>query len=567
MKKTLLSVTVASLILTGCGGSGGGSDNSKPDDSFTMLKGRALLSEQTPVSSHSSALASAKSNSQDNDTGKAFYDINFDGKHQGDEPSDNIDASGNYEIELRGDNAKCEGYAPLVVEVYPVMDGEDVAVDGYTMTIAPTHAKSSEDLIAVSPLTSMVWDDIQKEVNDMPEVKTCHNLAANQDLFNEIETDIESQEWRFANTYNVTVDELYSDYKDTGNQELENLAEVMVVPMQKTYVESDKLQDQTSELSYVTYLSSYLSTDLSYNEYALNILTQTYTDVTVPKYDDNKSKPDNIKIQLKAFEDSGHDLVSPTWLKKVYTYVEQDESFVSTLNQLDESMDEVRYLSEYFQNVDGSLKNPEGLVEFSFSSNYNFNNDNYDCNYNYTSEYGDSQYIDYFNEKGYYPFVKTTANRTLGAEKDRCSGLEQDSAGYFIDKDLIESEWEIVNVNYVSGYKRFNSIDGGSMESVEFVVLNQNDMIMPEEKDLNLYSDDNKGAKSVYRVTNTYPENDPVVAQYLDSRLSDSPDNNGSYTEEWRHLQQNHDGTSFNACEKTAENEKPNSDKSTWKGC
>lgn len=553
MKKTLLATTVASLVLVGCGGSGGGSSDGGSSDSgssVTVLKGRALLSEQSTAQSFSATSVSTLSSTA---TGIAFYDINFDGKHQSNEPSDQLDESGNYEIALTDSNAQCEGYAPLVVEVYPVTDSNgDVVEDGYTMSVAPTHATTEEDLIAVSPLTSMVWDEIQDEINAMPEVETCSDLIANQALYGEIEADVEAQEKRFAQTYNVTIDELYSDYKASGDQDLEELAELMVVPMQMTYSESDELQEQTSELSYVTYISSVMSTDLSYNEFAVGILSETYPSVSVPLYDESLSRKENLDAQLKAFLDSGNDVTSMTWLKDTYNYSEEDESFFVNVDQLNESLEPTRDLMNFYQRVYGNVHvEGNGAVEINASSVYNSGTNNYDCNYEYKMEYGDQNYSEDFESDGFYPYVKTDSRKVYGYETNQCSGLTEsgfDSSG--INSWIVESE------NHATGYKRFNSLDTGPMETVEFTVSQEEYKIEPTTSDLNIQSPYNKGAIEVLRVFNVYPTKDPVVSQYITMRHSDLQDN-GDYSEEWTHYQIHHDGTSIQTCTETTDNEYP----------
>lgn len=542
MQKSILSILVGTLLLSGCGGSGGSGSNGDggTTPSVKTLKGKALYSQSTQPVVNALSMSDTV---EDVKIGKAFYDINFDSKYQAGEPFADLDSTGAYEIELSGDNAKCEGYAPLVVEVYPVLDETDtIVVDGYKMTIAPTEAKTTNDLIAISPLTSIVWDEIQKEVSLMPSVKTCSDLVNNQELYNEIENDIVQQESRVARTYNVTVDDMYSDYKESGDSSLALLSESLVIPMKKSYVESETIQeDSNSEISYVYYYSALMSSEVANIERAINILKELEPSVIVPDDNDSLSRTQNAENQLAAFDHLGTSyLMSNTWLKEDYYYNEDKESFDLKVYQLDESFDTVKVIDLSLQSV---IRSSFDVEEKSLTGSFSFDIGNhFNCNYSVTSEKGRDGYL---NEAGtsYYELMDTSSDKKIGSNLNECGEVTKTSESFELDS----SSWTDVLLISTKGLKRFESDNGAPIESVSFDFQGDSSGIIVDEADLVIDSATTNDANTIMRTDIDYTKDNESVKVYSVYRLTTKQES-GNYKEFWSSTEEYHNGTSKEEC-------------------
>lgn len=228
MKKSILSLVITSAILSGCGGSGG-------DSSATAsLKGVAIDGYITGAT--------------------AFLDLNFNGKHDAGEPSAITGENGAYDLGLKGSDANCVDYAPVIIDV-PVgavdSDHGDVT-EAYQLSFPPAFAAASdEEIRSTTPLTTVVWDSIKRELNAADKAPTCDALKANYGLRDEIKNSVKEQERRVAQRYNVAVDKLYSDFIAEKNAELHKLAQDIVPSLQKSYVETRTLQQNNPKTAYV----------------------------------------------------------------------------------------------------------------------------------------------------------------------------------------------------------------------------------------------------------------------------------------------------------------------------
>ncbi len=177
----------------------------------------------------------------------AFLDINANGILDKGEPSDTTDEQGQYDFNLSNEQAECQQYAATVIDVpigaidsdYP----DNPITEPYQLTYPPSIATTSDsDILAVTPLSTIVWVGIQRDLTAEDKSPTCTALLHNEELRGDIINRVEEQELRVAYRYNITVDELYSDYVETNNEELHLLAQNLVPGLQKSY-------DETSDIS------------------------------------------------------------------------------------------------------------------------------------------------------------------------------------------------------------------------------------------------------------------------------------------------------------------------------
>jgi hypothetical protein len=217
LSKTIISSSIA-LALVACGGGGGSTDSSPAS---ATLKGTAIDGYLTGAT--------------------VFLDVNFNGKLNNGEPSVITGEDGSWELLATGTYAECSEYVPLVVDV-PVgaIDSDYGEVtEAYQMTYPPAFAIASDQEIKnTTPLTTVVWGTIQKELHTEGEKLTCDNIKASYDVRERIKDRLSEQEFRVAQRYNVTVDELYGDYVKSGDTNLHAIAAALVPSMKASYADS-----------------------------------------------------------------------------------------------------------------------------------------------------------------------------------------------------------------------------------------------------------------------------------------------------------------------------------------
>ncbi|MPW29748.1 hypothetical protein F9L16_12190 [Agarivorans sp. B2Z047] len=235
MYPRLFTSLLATTVLFACGGGG---DDSTPSN--TQLSGLAIDGYISGAT--------------------AFLDINFNGRLDAGEPSALTNENGQYDLALTGSDADCADYAPIIIDV-PVgaIDSDYGEVEeAYQLSYPPAFAILSEDdLKATTPLTSIVWNSVEAELVEMGEATTCAELKANYSLQEDITKRLEEQEWRVARRYNITVEELYSDYIAEANAELHAFAQELVPGLQKSYEDTADLYQSYPDAFYV-YVEYYL---------------------------------------------------------------------------------------------------------------------------------------------------------------------------------------------------------------------------------------------------------------------------------------------------------------------
>lgn len=217
-----------------------------------------------------------------------FMDLNFNGVLDDGEPSDvTVDAVPNYTIDAP---EECARYVPLIAHV-PVgaidLDFPDTPItEEYYLTIAPAFAQTTDDDIRnVTPLTTIIWSDIERELSMEGKELTCQTIIDNEELREEIIYRLEQQEFRVAQRYNVTVDTLYSDYIASGNESLHGLARALVLVLQKSYVDTVALMAANPSLS-IAFVEYYFKDSSSINMAAwsrrefLQSSYQNYSDIS-----------------------------------------------------------------------------------------------------------------------------------------------------------------------------------------------------------------------------------------------------------------------------------------------
>jgi hypothetical protein len=237
--KTLTKALLATLISTSITACGGGSSSSEPV---------AVTPTPTPTTSVPAAKTiTLTGNVIDGYVigATVFLDLNFNGLLDDGEPSDvTVDEVPGYTLEAP---ENCGQYVPLVTHV-PVgaidLDFPDTQIEEeYYMTTAPLFLlKTDETMKHVTPLTTLVWSEIESVLSAEGVDLSCASIINNQELRKDIEVRLGEQERRVATRYNITVDSLYSDYIADANTELHGLAQSLVPGLVKSYADTVTLE-------------------------------------------------------------------------------------------------------------------------------------------------------------------------------------------------------------------------------------------------------------------------------------------------------------------------------------
>ncbi|NOH84675.1 hypothetical protein F0249_12700 [Vibrio sp. 03-59-1] len=232
--KKLIALAVATSLLTACGGGSSNTTPTTPTTPAAKVGGTAIDGYITG--------------------GVAYIDYNFNGKLDAGEPSAITGDKGTFDITPTGQYADCADYAPVMIDV-PVgaIDSDFGEVtEAYQLVHPPVFATPGyEDTRNTTPLTTLVWNSISRELQGDDSIKNCADLKANVGLRESIGKRVEQQAWNIAHRYGITVDELYSDFIAEGNDKVHQLAIDIVPSLQKSFEETKTLSDANPNANYV----------------------------------------------------------------------------------------------------------------------------------------------------------------------------------------------------------------------------------------------------------------------------------------------------------------------------
>ena len=188
-----------------------------------------------------------------------FYDLNFNGILDDNEPSAISVEDGDFEISVPQEIQSCIKYAPIVVDV-PVgaNDADQGLVEAaYQMSFPPKLVEiDMNQTINVTPLTSVLWNEIGLELfEEKPDVwLSCEEFLDNQTKITEVSTLIASALTDVAQSLNLTEDEIYNDFIAAEQSQIAQQAASLVSSLAKGLSETLSLREQNPEAWYVKVL-------------------------------------------------------------------------------------------------------------------------------------------------------------------------------------------------------------------------------------------------------------------------------------------------------------------------
>lgn len=244
MKTTrIFSAIALSLSLAACGGGGGGGGA----DPVTNDGGSGSGGGQDPVSYHE---IGGKAFDGYIVGGTVWMDIDGDGVMDDDEPRDVTKSGGDYTLELTDDQEACLAWSTIYVDV-PVgaMDEQEGEVlEAYQMSFPPSlDPEATQSEINISPLTTVIWDSVATALRNTGTSISCASLSGDEELVSFIQETIEQGQSAVVRHYNVSEEDLYTDFIADGNTELQAKAVEIVRGLQASLRETIELSDANPE--------------------------------------------------------------------------------------------------------------------------------------------------------------------------------------------------------------------------------------------------------------------------------------------------------------------------------
>lgn len=184
-----------------------------------------------------------------------YLDMNFNNTLDNGEPNTVSSESGDWALELNPEQQECMAYVPTIADVPVGAIDEDLGevTEAYQMTIAPGfEAVDEEQVINISPLTSVVWDYMQSELsaggsNEL----TCDIVKANAEKQEQLLSLLESSIEDIVRHYNLSEEQIFADFVANNDSDAYGTAQDIVKGLQKSFIETAELQKQYSEANYV----------------------------------------------------------------------------------------------------------------------------------------------------------------------------------------------------------------------------------------------------------------------------------------------------------------------------
>ena len=177
----------------------------------------------------------------------AFLDLNFDGELSSGEPSALSAADGLFQFSLSDTDLSCAAYVPTVVNV-PVgaVDLELGVIDqAYKMVLPPRFSALTPDTILnISPITSVVWEAFEAELNASLKELTCSTILASEETRTNLAAVLERSIADVVTHYNISEEQLFEDFIAEENDDVKAKAVKIVAGLKKSLAETISFQAQ-----------------------------------------------------------------------------------------------------------------------------------------------------------------------------------------------------------------------------------------------------------------------------------------------------------------------------------
>ena len=244
-----------------------------------------------------------------------WLDFDGDGKYdQQTEPSTISGESGDYSFEFTEEQASCVPYSTTYVDV-PVgaMDldlGE--VTEAYQMSFPPSiEAISDNDIRNISPLTTVIWGQLRRQLQGSGKGNlTCDKLKQDSVLRSEIKSEIENVMLTLVQHYNLSEEQIYSDFIASKDSTTYDHAQSIVKGLKASYKHKKKLEKvypNAAEIRVTIYQDAARDEELGFTEawYRDEIIymgTEDFSEFVKLTDDESLSKVDIILSKFHEIE-------------------------------------------------------------------------------------------------------------------------------------------------------------------------------------------------------------------------------------------------------------------------
>ncbi len=248
-KVTLAIALALGLGLTGCGGSGGANSTDTATTPPPPQQGRTLVVTGKAIDGYIVG-------------GTVFLDINGNGKAEPNEPQKVTQEGGDYSLEVPEEDAHCLAYSAIIVDVPAGAYDEGSEEEGvephevtepYQITLQPTFEPITEEDFTnglvrnISPLTTVVWEAIERNYPRAKEEKHCNYLKKHDEAVTALKNEIEATVAGLVYFYNLSADQMYADFIANSDSEAFHVAQDIMKGLKAAYKHKTKLSKQYPE--------------------------------------------------------------------------------------------------------------------------------------------------------------------------------------------------------------------------------------------------------------------------------------------------------------------------------
>ncbi|TMP35273.1 hypothetical protein [Pseudoalteromonas rubra] len=177
---------------------------------------------------------------------KVWLDLNNNGSHDADEPSARSTDQGSYLLELTAAQRQCSVYVPTYVDVPVGAIDEDLGevTKAYQLVLPPSLEAIEDDRIAahVTPLTTVLWQSLSE--SETFKGKSCAQLQQEPRLLSELLSILRQTTNEVIAHYNISEQQLFSDYIANEDEQAKQLAERIVLGLQASLKKRLELAEQ-----------------------------------------------------------------------------------------------------------------------------------------------------------------------------------------------------------------------------------------------------------------------------------------------------------------------------------
>ncbi|KZW98285.1 hypothetical protein JL49_24305 [Pseudoalteromonas luteoviolacea] len=244
--KTLSLAILCSAAISGCGSKGG-----SKSPSIELDNNKKVTTEENRYARRGRVIDGYVQGAT------VWLDLNNNKIKDADEPSVISTDKGSYILELTEQQAKCASYVPTYVDVPVGAIDEDLGevTKPYQMVLPPTlESLNDEALQHITPLTTVLWQSLV----ETPEFKdaTCEQLVQSNEQREVLLIVLEETTKQVIDHYNISEEQLFSDYIENGDEALKKLAEDIVKGLQASvekYIELAKKHLDAAEIRVLHY--------------------------------------------------------------------------------------------------------------------------------------------------------------------------------------------------------------------------------------------------------------------------------------------------------------------------